>query len=236
MFKHFINLELKSFLRSASVGKSIALKIFLGFIALYFILSFLVLGIALYPILHENFPNQKPIEIVNNAVIFWLAGDLIFRFFMQSLPVMNIKPLLILPIKREKVIHYVLLKSVFSIYNLFPLLVILPFGITTIIEGNVGAAPVLIWMFTLYILVLCVNYANFLIKKKFADNILAFLVFAILGGTFVGLEYFEIFKISSFTGAILNSLLLNPILVLAPLLLLAGLYFWNYNYLKSNFY
>jgi hypothetical protein len=223
-------------LRSASVGKSIALKLFLGFIALYFILSFLVLGIALYPILHENFPNQKPIEIVNNAVIFWLAGDLIFRFFMQSLPVMNIKLLLILPIKREKVVHYVLLKSVFSIYNLFPLLVILPFGITTIMEGNVSAVPILIWMFTLYILVLGVNFANFLIKKKFADNILAFLVFAILGGTFVGLEYFEIFKISSFTSAILNSLLLNPILVLAPLLLLAGLYFWNYNYLKSNFY
>ena len=236
MFKHFINLELKSFLRSASVGKSIALKIFLGFIALYFILSFLVLGIALYPILHENFPNQKPIEIVNNAVIFWLAIELIFRFFMQSLPVMNIKPLLILPVKREKVIHYVLLKSVFSIYNLFPLLVILPFGITTIIEGNVGATPVLIWMFTLYILILCFNFANFLIKKKFADNILAFLIFALLGGTFVSLEYFEIFKISSFTGTILNSLLLNPILVLAPMLLLAGLYFWNFNYLKSNFY
>ena len=236
MFKHFLNLELKSFLRSASVGKSIALKIFLGFIALYFILSFLVLGIALYPLLHESFPNQKPIQLVNNAVIFWLALELIFRFFMQSLPVMNIKPLLILPIKREKVIHYVLLKSVFSIYNLFPLLVILPFGITTIIEGNAGTASVLVWMFSLYILVLCVNYANFLIKKKFADNILVFLVFAILGGTFVGLEYFEIFKISSFTGTILNSLLLNPILVLAPLMLLAGLYLWNYNYLKSNFY
>lgn len=236
MFKHFLNLELKAFLRSASVGKSIALKVFLGFVALYFLLSFLVLGFALYPLLLESFPKQKPIEIVNNAVIFWLAIELIFRFFMQSLPVMNIKPLLILPIKREKVIHYVLLKSVLSIYNLFPLLVILPFGITTIIEGNVGAVPVLVWMFTLYILVLCVNYANFLIKKKFADNIKAFLVFALLGGTFVALEYFEIFKISSFTGTILNSLLLNPFLILAPLLILAGLYFWNYKYLKSNFY
>jgi hypothetical protein len=236
MFKHFINIEIKSFLRSASVGKSIALKILLGFIALYFVLSFLVLGIALYPLLHENFPNQKPIQIVNNAVIFWLAIELIFRFFMQSLPVINIKPLLILPIKREKVIHYVLLKSVFSIYNLFPLLVILPFGITTIIEGNGNASAVLVWMFTIYLLALVVNYANFLIKKKFADNIKAFIVFAILGGTFAGLEYFEIFKISSFTGTILDNLLLNPILVLAPMLLLSGLYFWNYSYLKSNFY
>jgi hypothetical protein len=236
MFNHFLNLELKAFLRSASVGKSIALKVFLGFVALYFLLSFLVLGFALYPLLLESLPNQKPIEIVNNAVIFWLAGDLIFRFFMQSLPVMNIKPLLILPIKREKVIHFVLLKSLVSIYNFFPLLVILPFGITAIFQENLNAIPVLVWMLTLYLLALSVNYANFLIKKKFADNITAFLFFAIFGGTFVALEYFEIFKISIFTGTILNNLLKNPLLVLAPIALFAGLYFWNYNYLKSNFY
>lgn len=111
MFKQFINLEVKAFFRSASVGKSIALKVFLGFLALYFLLSFLVLGLALYPLLLEEFPNQKPIELVNDAVLFWLAIDLIFRFFMQSLPVMNIKPLLILPIPRKKVIHFVLLKK-----------------------------------------------------------------------------------------------------------------------------
>jgi hypothetical protein len=236
MVKHFLNLELKAFFRSASVGKSIALKVLLGFLALYFMLSFLFLGFALFPLLQENFPKQKPIEIVNNAVVFWLAIDLIFRFFMQSLPVMNIKPLLILPIKREKVIHFVLLKSLVSIYNIFPLLVILPFGITTIIQENLNTAPVLVWMLTLYLLALCVNYANFLIKKKFADNIKAFLVFALLGGTFAALEYFEIFKISNFAGGILNSVLLNPILVLAPLMLLGRLYFWNFNYLKSNFY
>jgi len=236
MVKHFLNLEIKAFFRSASVGKSIALKVLLGFLALYFMLSFLFLGFALFPLLQENFPKQKPIEIVNKAVVFWLAIDLIFRFFMQSLPVMNIKPLLILPIKREKVIHFVLLKSLVSIYNIFPLLVILPFGITTIIQENLNTAPVLVWMLTLYLLALCVNYANFLIKKKFADNIKAFLVFALLGGTFAALEYFEIFKISSFVGGILNSVLLNPILVLAPLMLLGGLYFWNFNYLKSNFY
>ncbi len=236
MFKHFLNLELKAFFRSASVGKSIALKVLLAFVGLYFMLSFLVLGFALYPLLLESFPKQKPIEIVNNAVIFWLAGDLIFRFFMQSLPVMNIKPLLILPIKREKVIHFVLLKSIFSIYNIFPLLVILPFGITTIIEGKLNAVSGLSWMATLYLLALSVNYTNFLIKKKFADNILAFLGFAILGGTFVALEYFDIFKISIFTGTILNDLLKNPLLVFVPILLFTGLYILNYNYLKSNFY
>jgi Family of unknown function (DUF5687) len=95
MFKHFIDLECKAFFRSASLGKSIGLKIVMGFVAVYFLISFLVLGIALYPILEKNFPGQKPLTIVNNFVIFWLAADLILRFFMQSLPVVNSKPLLV---------------------------------------------------------------------------------------------------------------------------------------------
>jgi hypothetical protein len=37
---------------------------------------------------------------------------------MQSLPVMNIKPLLFA--HKKSVIHFVLMKSVISIYNIFP--------------------------------------------------------------------------------------------------------------------
>ena len=166
MFKHFINLELKAFFRSASVGKSIGLKILMGFLVVYFLLAFLVLGIALYPLLEKSFPNQKPLVLVNSFVVFWLSAELIFRFFMQSLPVMNIKPLLVLPIKKAKVIHFVLLKSLTSIYNIFPLLMIIPFGIFCILKGNYATINILVWMMTMYVLALIVNYANFLIKKE----------------------------------------------------------------------
>jgi len=129
-----------------------------------------------------------------------------------------------------------LLKSLFSIYNIFPLLVILPFGITTIIEGKAQTSSILVWMLALYTLALSVNYANFLIKKKLADNFKAFLALALLALTFVALEYFEIFTISRLMGTVLDSLLLNPILVLVPIVILGSLYFWNFHYLKSNFY
>jgi hypothetical protein len=236
MFKHFINLELKAFFRSASVGKSIGLKILMGFLVIYFLLVFLVLGIALYPLLEKSFPNQKPLAIVNSFVIFWLAFELVLRFFMQSLPVINIKPLLILPIKKQTVIHFVLLKSLTSIYNIFPLLVIIPFGIFNIIEGNYDPLNMVIWMLAMYVLALTVNYANFLIKKKFADNIKAFLPFVALGLLFFGLDYFGVFKISTLSGGIMDALVLQPLLVLVPMLILGGLYFLNFNYLKSNFY
>ena len=40
MIFKFLKLEWKQFVRSATFGKSIALKIIIGFFALYFILSF----------------------------------------------------------------------------------------------------------------------------------------------------------------------------------------------------
>jgi hypothetical protein len=86
--------------------------------------------------LSETF-GSKPLAIVNSYVIFWLAIELIFRFFMQSLPVMNIKPLLVLPIKR--VSHSLCVdEGVISIYNIFPLLMIIPFGIFNIVKEIMG--------------------------------------------------------------------------------------------------
>lgn len=236
MFKHFINLELKAFFRSASVGKSIGLKILMGFLVVYFLLVFLVLGIALYPLLEKTFPDQRPLTIVNSFVIFWLAFELVFRFFMQSLPVMNIKPLLILPVKRESVIHFVLLKSATSIFNIFPLLVIIPFGIFNIIEGNYNPLNMIVWMLAMYVLALSINFANFLIKKKFAENIVAFLPFVAIGVVLFVLDYYGTFKISTLSGFLLDGLVAQPIFLIAPILILVGLYFLNFKYLKSNFY
>ena len=236
MFKHFINLELKAFFRSASVGKSIGLKILMGFLVVYFLLVFLVLGIALYPILEKSFPDQKPLAIVNSFVVFWLFFELVLRFFMQSLPVMNIKPLLVLPIKKQSVIHFVLLKSLTSIYNIFPLLVIIPFGVYNITKGNYNALNMIVWMVSMYVLALVVNYSNFLIKKKFAENIIAFLPFVAIGLVFFGLDYYGFFKITIVSGILLNGLVGQPILVVVPIVILAGLYFLNFNYLKTNFY
>lgn len=236
MFKHFINLELKAFFRSASVGKSIGLKILMGFLVLYFLLVFLVLGIALYPILEKSFPNKRPLAIVNSFVIFWLFFELVLRFFMQSLPIMNIKPLLVLPIKKQSVIHFVLLKSLTSIYNIFPLLVIIPFGVYNITKGNYNPVNIIVWMVAMYFMALIVNYVNFLIKKKFAENIIAFLPFVAIGFVFFGLDYYGVFKITTISGILLDGLVGQPILILIPIVILVGLYFLNFNYLKTNFY
>lgn len=236
MFKRFLQLEWKSFFRSASLGQSLGLKILMGFLAAYFMLSFLILGIALYPLLEETVPEQKPMEVLNSFVLLWLAAELFVRFMMQTLPVLNIKHMMINNIKRKTIIHFVLIKSLFSFYNTLSPLAIIPFGIWCIRKGDYSAWQITGWIVTMLALVATVNYANFLLKKKFAENIKALIPYLVIALAFVGLEYFEVFSITAFFGSILNFLAEHPYLAIVPVLIAIGLYLWNFNYLKNNFY
>ena len=102
MISNFINLEWKQFFRSTYWQKSVALNLLLAFFAIFLIGMFLIMGIALYPILKEEFPESDPFITVNNILFYWILVDLIIRFFFQKLPVMSVKPLLTLPIKKSK--------------------------------------------------------------------------------------------------------------------------------------
>ncbi|MDD3004359.1 DUF5687 family protein [Flavobacterium sp.] len=236
MFKKFLYFEWKAFFRSASFGQSLGLKIFLGFFAIYFLVSFLVLGIFLRDILLELKPNTNPIEAVNSYVLLWLLAELVLRFFMQSLPVLNIKPLLVVPIKRSTIINFVLIKSLFSFYNTLTLIIIVPFSISCMVNNHVSVLQAMMWLIAIFCMILTVNYANFLIKKKFADNLKALLPYLIIAITLGILEYFEVFKITEIVGQFFTLLLQQPVLVLAPILLAIGMYFWNFAYLRNNFY
>ena len=101
MISHFLKLEWKQFFRSSHWQKGIAIKILMAFLALYFIVAFLAVGVGGYFILKKQFPEQDPLQMVNSYLLYAVLGDLIFRYLMQKLPVMNIKPMLILPIKKK---------------------------------------------------------------------------------------------------------------------------------------
>jgi hypothetical protein len=236
MIKKFLYLEWKAFSRSASFGQSLGLKIFLGFFAIYFLVSFLFLGIFLRDILLESELDTNPIEVVNSYILLWLIAELVLRFFMQSLPVLNIKPLLVLPIKRPTIINFVLIKSLFSFYNTLTLLIIVPFSISCIVNNDASVFQVLMWLIAIFCMILTVNYANFLIKKKFADNLKALLPYLIIAITFGSLEYFKVFKITEIVGHFFTIVLQQPVLVFVPVLLAIGVYFWNFTYLRNNFY
>ena len=165
MISHFLKLEWKQYFRSAHWQKGIAIKVIMVFFALYFIVSFLAVGVGGYYLLKKEFPDQDPLQMVNAYLLYAFLGDLVVRYLMQKLPVMNIKPFLILPIKKSKLVHYVLGKSSFSAFNIFGLFFYVPFSIVLINEGYTTSG-VLGWLFFIILLTQANNFLNFLINKN----------------------------------------------------------------------
>ncbi|MDT8418548.1 MAG: DUF5687 family protein [Lutibacter sp.] len=231
MIKQFINFEWKQFIRSSYFQKGIAIKILLVFLVLYFGGVALMLGIGLYFILKEVLPTLDPIVVVNNFLIYWLLFDLVIRFFMQQLPVMNIKPLMIIPVKRNTVIHYLLGKTVISFFNFMPIFIFLPFSIVLLSEGY-PVLNVVCWFFATLFLGFSNNFLNFLINKS---NVVFYVLISVLA-ILIGSEYFNIFKISAPIGAAFNALYNNPWFALIPFSLMIGLYYINFSFIKNEFY
>lgn len=231
MIKQFINFEWKQFIRSSYFQKGIAIKILLVFLVLYFGGAALMLGIGLYFILKEVLPALDPIVLVNNFLIYWLLFDLLIRFFMQQLPVMNIKPLMAIPVKRNTVIHYLLGKTVISFFNFMPIFIFLPFSIVLLYEGYL-VLNVVCWFFATLFLGLSNNFLNFLINKSQTVFYVLISALAIL----IGLEYFNIFKISAPIGLAFNAVYNHPWFALIPFSLMIGLYYINFTFIKNEFY
>jgi len=100
MILQFISLEWKSFIRAASFQTNVAMKILMGFAALYFILVFLGLGVGVFFMI-EKMELGDPFEVVNRYMIYYLAFDMVFRYSMQKMPVTNIKPFLYVPLHQK---------------------------------------------------------------------------------------------------------------------------------------
>ncbi|TXD50592.1 MULTISPECIES: DUF5687 family protein [unclassified Polaribacter] len=231
MITNFLNLEWKQYFRSANWQKSVFLNIFLVLFGLYFAVCFLLIGIGGYFILKEQFPEQDPLVLANSFLLYAILGDLIFRYLMQKLPVMNIKPLLTLSIKKSKIVHFILIKSSFSFFNIMGLFFYIPFAVVLMVEGY-EVSGVLGWLFTMIFLIQSANFLNFLINK----NTIAFgtLIAILLGGYLV--QYFEFFDLPGFIGTGFDFVYQNPTTVVVFAGFLAILYIVNYKQLRNEVY
>lgn len=236
MFRRLLALERKAFFRSASFGRSIGIKIFLGLLAVYFIMVFLTLGFSLYMLLEDNFPKETPIEVVNNFLLAWLGFELVMRFMLQNLPVMHLKPLLIQKISRSHMSHYLLTKSIFSFYNLLAPLVFIPFAVTCFRNGDITNTQLTTWLLAIFSIILTINFANIFIKKKFAENLKALVPLIVFATVLALLDYFGLFSISELFGKLFDMLLGKPILVIIPIIILMASYISSFRSLKRNIY
>lgn len=228
MVKKFLMLEWRAFFRSASFATNLAMKILMGFLAFIFILYFLGAGIGLYYILKTEL-NVEPLQTVNQFMIYYLVTDLLFRMFMQKLPVVNLRPLLLMNIKRSTIVHYALGKTAISFFNILHFFFVIPFSIVLLLEGH-DTAGVISWFVAVMALFFINNFINLLINDK--DGLFIGFVgaLAILGG----LHYYDVFDITTYTGPIFQGFYEQPLTALAPVVGLVALYYFSFRYFLGH--
>lgn len=229
MVSTFFRLEWKAFLRSSSFKANLAIKIILGIVAVFYGAMILFLGVAAYYGLKED--GLEPLLTINHYLIYWWAADLLIRFILQKTPVMRVRPLLTLPLSKNKITHYLLGKSAFSFFNFYPLLFLLPFSITLLINGS-PIINVIAWHFSLMALTYFNNYLNLAVKNK--NGIFATLAVVLIGAGL--LQYFQLLDITVYTAPIFQSFYTLPWLFFIVLGFTVLSYRYNFNYFRKSLY
>ncbi len=230
MIKKFLYLEWKAFFRSASLGTNVAMKILMGFLAVYFSICFLMFGIGAFFIIKKEL-HLDPLVTVNKFLIYYLIMDLMMRMLLQKIPVLNIRPLLALPFKSATIVNFSLGKTVLSFFNWAHAFFFLPFSVVMLMNGY-NPLGVVFWHLGIVCLIYCNNFLNILLSNK--DNF--FVIFLVITAVLAGCQYYQIFDITAIVSPFFDGLFHTKWLFLLPIVALLALYKITFNYFSNELY
>lgn len=186
-------------------------------------------------LLQEIAPHLEPTDTFNGIMIYSVIAILLIRYMMQPLSRLNLENYQVLPIKRDTLVNYLLLKPLLHPLNYIILCIVIPFAFTGIAKVY-GAGSTFRFLF-LVIFLIWFNtlFASFL-KRKFNNLFLGMIVSLVIGGTLAVLEYFKIFSLFQLSQDIFDFLLSRPFIWLAGISLSGLAFLLNKRYFSKNYY
>ncbi len=235
IFKWFIRHQWKEMKRSSIWQKNVAINIVLGFFLLLMLLYLLILGLFIDKILEELYPDRDPVVVFNGIILYYLGIEFFLRFFMQSLPTLNIETYLHLPIKKSSIVHYVASKSVVVVGNYLSWLVFFPFAFKVIAPAY-STATAWVWIISMILLIFSNNFLATYIKRQLTGKPVIVGVFGLVMILLILLDYFGLISLSALSSYLFGQLLKQPLYIVLPALILIFTYSLNYFFLKSRLY
>lgn len=225
----------KKLTRSVSFGKELATNLFLGFLALMLIGYSLALGFVLESIITKGLNQPDSVQFLNGLLLYYFGFEFMMRYFIQNLPVLDVQPYLHLPMKRSRIVHYLLIKSEVHVLNVLVLLLFGPFALT-VVATRFGATVAWSWLLSVWMLSLALHYLLMLFKKGLDDTLIGFLV--LVGGFgFLGAaDYYNWFKLSELSATLFAFSTQGPYLLLGSVLLVLTLYYFNFKFFLRSMY
>jgi len=231
LFKHY---WLNS-LRSPGYYKNLVVNIFVGLMALYFLVIFVMLGLLLPRMLQEMVPQYDPAATFNGIIIYAVIALLMIRYLMQPLSRLNLQSYQVLPVKRSTLVNYLMLKPLLNPLNYVILCLAIPFSITGVYPtfGTAGA-------FRFLIIIIFLIWFNTLLapllKRKFSNILLGTIVFLLIAGALAALEYFNIFSLFLQSQDLFGFLIGTPLIWISMLLLSMLAFMLNKLFFARNYY
>lgn len=234
MYKLLIH-QWKEKIRSPFWQKNILLNIVLGILGLYLLLNLIAISLFADKILLEVYNDCDVVETFTSLLFYYFLFDLIARFLFQQIPTLSIQPYLTLPIKKSTLIHYPIIKSVFSFFNLLAILLLLPFFIKNIYSTQ-SLQFSLSWFVSVLSLIAGNNFLNFSFKKYLSKQALISLLFIAFTGLLLYLDIAKITSMSEYFSAAIYYLSKTSFLIFVPVLFAVLCYYLAYTVLMNNAY
>lgn len=187
MIYHLILHSVLSAFRGGIVRGGLAVKILMGFLALYFLLIISVLSFFLVSLGRDAAGDEVTlIALSSRFVVYFFLTDLMLRFFFQSLSGLKIEHYILLPISYKNLIHFMLGRSLFNFFNLLSLIIIVPFALFAILP-EMGTSKALVWLIGLLALMIGNSLLAVYLKLRFTGNVwvalIMLLALALIGST-----------------------------------------------------
>ncbi len=113
---------------------------------------------------------KEAYQVLNSGLIFILALDFIMRFPFQKTPTQEVKPYMLLPIKRDRLIDLLLVRSGLDAFNLIWLFFFVPFSIISITKFY-GIMGVFSYCLGIWLLIVFNNYWFLLCRTLIGERI-----------------------------------------------------------------
>lgn len=235
MVLQLIKLELLKSMRSTSFAKSALVAIFLGFLAIVLLAYVLLLGIVLKDVLEKVLESQNAYETLSAGLIYFFLFEFMYRYFTQQLPVMELERFLHLPIKKSKIIRFLLGRSFISPLTVIAPLLFGPFAYREVLPrfGDIAAIS---WIAAIVLTSWSLHWLMLWFKQKFEDSLTGIgIVFLVLllgaGSTYLGW-----YNLGEIIKPVFDWSLTSPIPVLLLLGVCFALYQMAFIYYRQNAY
>ncbi|MGL5272165.1 MAG: DUF5687 family protein [Phocaeicola sp.] len=163
-------------------------KILIYFMVAFWAAYLLLFGVMLPFAFEDIFPSMEPYHILNKGILFIFLADFLLRFILQRPPSQEIKPYLLLPISRKKLLNAYLIQIALNPYNLFWFFLLVPFAFITIWKfyGILGVGS---YLLAIWLLMVLNSFWHLICRALLQEKTLYLLLPVVVYGVLALLEF-----------------------------------------------